>query len=168
MIYKYRIPLQERYDKFLKEHQETGLKTYPDKLLALLLLQEKDNYDPEDLVNGEFYEKYKQPIDDKIKKVMNDFDLTKEDIITFIEKQGIAYQEKNYEYDKIWHVFYEGFGAIIGTQRYTPSQSPEQAYEECYSCFYGQYKKEPAPKRRKAIVKARRKRLREERRNQNQ
>lgn len=163
MIYKNRILLQEKYDKYLKEHQETGLKTYPDKLLALLLLQEKDNYDPEHLTNGGFYKKYKQQIDAKIEKVINDFDLTKEDIISFIEEKGILSKEENYESDKIWFVFCEGFGVVISTQRYNPSWSPEQAYEENYSSFYRQYKKEPH-QRKRTIVKAKRKEWQKEKR----
>lgn len=166
MIYKYQTPLQVRYEKYLQEHQATGLKTYPDKLLALLLLQEKENYHPENLTNGEFYEKYQLQIEEKINQGIKDFNLTKEDIISFIEKKGVIYREETYEEDKIWFVFYEGFGAIIGTQRYQPSCSPEQAYENNYTCFFGQYRKEPTIKRQKAIKKERHKRLIRERKNE--
>lgn len=159
MIYRHQVSLQDLYNKYLEKHKQTGEKPYPDKLLALLLLQEKENYHPEHLANGAFYNKYKEQIDKKIEQVIKDFDLNKEDIITFIEKKGILYREETYEHDKIWFVFCEGFASVIGTQQWRPSLSPEQAYNDCYNLFFGQYRKEPKQKRKKAIEKARCKRL---------
>lgn len=149
MVYRYQISLQEMYNQYLERHKQTGEKPYPDKLLALLLLQEKDMYNPENLVNGEFYYKYKEQIDEKISQIIKDFDLNKDDIISFIEEKGILYREDTYEHDKIWFVFCEGFISVIGTQRYSPSQSPEQAYDECYNLFFGQHKKESTKKKKK-------------------
>ena len=42
MKYRYQESLQEIYDKYKEKYKKTGIKPYPDKLLALLLLQEKD------------------------------------------------------------------------------------------------------------------------------
>ena len=151
MQYRYQKSLQEIYDEYLEKHKQTGVKPYPDKLLALLLLQEKDKYEPEYLVNGQFYIKYKNEIDEKIEKVITDFNLTKEDIINFIEQKGIYYKEENYEHDKIWFVFFEGFCAVISTQRWHPSYTNEKAYDECYGCFHGQYKKEKTNTRKRNL-----------------
>lgn len=153
MLYRYQKTLQEIYDEYLEKHKKTGVKPYPDKLLALLLLQEKDKYNEEKLVNGKFYDKYKKEIDEKIEKVMNDFELTKDDIIHFVEERGLYCDEENYEYCKIWLVFAAGFTCLIGTQRYNPSQTPEKAYDESYNCFYGQYRKENTNTRRKTLMK---------------
>lgn len=153
MIYRYQKSLQEIYDEYLLKHRETGVKPFPDKLLALLLLQEKDKYEPEGLVNGKFYQKYKKEIDEKIEKVMLDFDLSKEDIIQLVEERGIYCSLENYDYCKIWFVFCEGFICVIGTQRYNPSQTPEKAYDYCYNYFYGQYRKKNTNNRKRTLMR---------------
>ena len=57
-------------------YKRTGIKPYPDKLLALLILSEKDNYEPLKKSQGEFYEKYKDRINIQIDKVEKDFNFT--------------------------------------------------------------------------------------------
>lgn len=153
MLYRYQKTLQEIYNEYLEKHQKNGIKPYPDKLLALLLLQEKDNYKPEQLVNEMFYKKYQHQIDEKINKVINDFHLTKEDIINFIEQKGILYREETYEHDKIWFVFSEGFSVVIGAMRWNPTQSPEQVYTEALECFHGEYRKEKTNTRKRTKEK---------------
>lgn len=158
MQYRYQKSLQEIYDEYLEKHKQTGVKPYPDKLLALLLLQEKDKYEPEHLVNGDFYNKYKKEINERIEKVITDFDLTEEDIINFIEQKGIYYKEENYEHDKIWFVFFKGFCAVINTQRWHPSYTNEKAYDEYYCCFHGQHKKEKTNTRKRTLTRYKQKR----------
>lgn len=153
MLYRYQKPLQEIYDEYLRKYQETGVKPYPDKLLALLLLQEKDKYEPLKVCEGEFYKFYKKQIDEKIEKVINDFHITKEDIISFIEQKGICYREEEYENDKIWFVFAEGFGSMHWAIMYHPSHTPEKVYDECYGCFHGQYKKENTNNRKRTLMR---------------
>ena len=121
--------LQEIYDNYLIDYQITGQRPHPSILLALLLLPEKDNYKPLKVCEGEFYQYYKQEIDNHIHKVIQDFEITKNDIINYIEEAGIFYEEKNYEYDKIWFVFCEGFGAMHWARMYHPSYTPEQVYQ---------------------------------------
>ena len=87
MIYRYQKKLQDTYNEYLEKHNQTGEKPYPDKLLALLLLQEKEKYDSENLVNWKFYQKYQSQIDEKINQVIDDFHLTKEDITKIIEEK---------------------------------------------------------------------------------
>ena len=151
MLYRYQKPLQEIYNEYLEKHKQTGVKPYPDKLLALLLLQEKDKYKGLKVSEGKFYEFYKNQIDEKIDKVITDFNLTKQDIIGFIEQKGSYYEEENYEHDKIWHVFAEGFGTMHWSRMYHPSYTPEEVYEKCYNCFYGQYRKEFTNTRERTI-----------------
>ena len=151
MQYRYQKPLEDIYNEYLEKYQKTASRPYPDKLLALLLLQEKDNYEPEHLSNGSFYKKYKKEIDEKINKVIIDFNITKEDIINYIEQRGICYSEEEYEYLKTWFVFASGFTTVIGTQRWHPSYTPEEAYEKSYNCFYGQYRKENTNTRERTI-----------------
>ena len=151
MIYRYKKTLQEIYNEYLEEYRMTGVKPYPDKLLALLLFDEKEKYDPEHLVNGAFYKKYQNDIDKKIEKVTRDFELTKEDIIHFIELKGIYPTEEKYEYNKLWFVFSNGFTSLIGMQRFHPSYTKEKAYHESYNEFFGQYKKENKKTRKRTL-----------------
>lgn len=130
------IDLKTLYQNYLNEFKQTGIKPYPDRLLALLLLPEKDKYEPLKVSEGEFYRFYQQEIDEKINQVINDFQITKEDIINFIEAKGIFSCEENYESDKIWFVFSEGFGVMHGAIVYRPELSPEQIYKESISCFH--------------------------------
>lgn len=155
MLYRYQKPLQEIYDEYLEKHNQTGVKPYPDKLLALLLLQDKENYEPENLVNGEFYRKYKQQIDEKINQVITDFHLTKEDIISFIEEKGIYPSENRYEHNKIWFVFASGFVSVIWTQRWHPSYSKEKAYDVYQCCFHNSPSKEQTNTRERTKKKVR-------------
>ena len=157
MLYRYQKKLQDIYNEYLEKHNQTGEKTYPDKLLALLLLQEKEKYDPENLVNWKFYQKYQSQIDEKINQVIDDFHLTKEDITKFIEEKGIIIDENRFEYYKIWFVFCEGFVSVIWAQRYHKSYSNEKAYDEYKGCFYKEIKKEPTNTREKTKTKVRKK-----------
>lgn len=142
MKYKHEKTLQEIYNDYLKKHQITGEKPYPDKLLALLLLQEKDTYRTITASSGKFYRDNKQRIDEKINQVINDFDLTKEDIISFIEQKGIYHEEETYERNKVWIVFEKGFGTMHWSIMYHRNYTPEQVYNVCYGLFEGQSKKE--------------------------
>lgn len=153
MLYRYQKSLKEIYNEYLIKYKNTGIKPYPDKLLALLLLQEKDNFEPLMTSEGNFYNVYKKEINEKIEQVISDFNLTKEDIIRFIEEKGLLYQEENYEHDKIWLVFASGFGVMHWSIMYHPSYTPEKAYDMCYNCFKGQYRKDRTNIRKKTLIK---------------
>lgn len=157
MQYRYQKPLQEIYDEYLEKYKITGIKPYPDKLLALLLLQEKDKYEAGDLVNGEFYKLYKKEIDEKIEQVINDFEITKEEIINYIEQKDICYNEDRYEHDKIWFVFAEGIAIVIGSRRFHPSETPGSAYAKGNHCFHGEYYKENTNTRTRTLKRYRQK-----------
>ena len=130
------MTLQEIYHNYLKEFKETGQRPYPDRLLALLLLPEKNNYKPLRVAEGKFYQIYKKEIDIKINQVINDFAITKEDIIGYIEAKGILPQEDRYEEEKLWFVFAEGFGVMHGSIMYESEQTPEEAYQTNLCCFH--------------------------------
>ena len=52
--------VKELYNLKLYEYRETGLKERPWKLLAMLLLSEKNKYEELRGTQGEFYNKYKK------------------------------------------------------------------------------------------------------------
>ena len=60
MLYRYQKPLQEIYNEYLEKYQKKGSIPYPDRLLALLLLQEKDKHEPLKVCEGEFYNFYQK------------------------------------------------------------------------------------------------------------
>lgn len=130
------ISLKNIYNGYVKKYQQSGVKPYPDRLLALLLLPEKDRYLPLRVTEGKFYQYYQKEIDAKIKQIENDFDITKEDMIRYIEEKGICYQEEVYEEDKIWFVYAEGFGVMHGSLMYEPDATPEQVYQSSLCCFH--------------------------------
>lgn len=124
------MTLKELYNYKLALYKQEGIREELDRLLALLLLSEKDNYEPLKVAEGVFYEKYKNEIDEKIKKVETDFELTKEDIIKYIEAEGMIVS--NYEDNKIWYVFAEGFGSMHWGNMYRKDSTAEEIYSEYF------------------------------------
>lgn len=118
--------LLEKYDKALEEFKQTGYHLHPANLLAMLLLSEKDTFEPLLVCEGEFYKRYKNKIDIKINKVISDFKISREEILAFIEQKGII--SEDFEEDKIWFVFAEGFGNMHGEMMYRPNQTAYQIY----------------------------------------
>ena len=104
------MTLNELYNVKLMEYKKLGVKDEPYKLLSMLLLPRKAEFEPLMVSEGKFYEKYKKNIDSMIEKVIKDFDITDEEIIWHVEKKGVLCN--NFEHDKIWYVFGEGFGLM--------------------------------------------------------
>lgn len=123
------MTLRELYNLKLYEYRETGLRDKPGKLLAMLILPEKDNYEALKVSEGEFYEKYQKEIDTKIAKVENDFNFTKDDIINFIEETVIC---DDYDRQKVWFVFCEGFGAMHWGIMYHKDSTPEDIFSQYF------------------------------------
>ncbi len=90
--------LIDLYNLKLTEYHETGLREKPWKLLAMLLLNEKDHFEILNLDNDEFYQKYQTEINEKIAQVEKDFNFTYEYFVTYIEKNV---KLNNYEYQKM-------------------------------------------------------------------
>ena len=124
------MELAELYKLKLLKYKINGEKESPDKLLAMLLLPEKDKYEPLMVSEGKFYSKYKNEIDLKIEKVINDFEITDDEIIKYIEDKDIICND--FEQDKIWYVFCEGFGAMHWSLMYYPEMTPEEVYEKFF------------------------------------
>ena len=147
------LSLEEIYKGYVEEYKRSGTKPYPDRLLALLLLPEKDKYLPLMVSEGAFYQYYQKEIDTKIKQVENDFDITKEDMIRYIEEKGICYSEETYEEDRIWFVYAEGFGIMHGSLMYKKELTPEQVYQESLCCFEEKKKNNKRRKQKKVKKK---------------
>ena len=143
--------LKGMYRSYLIRFYQTGEHPHPSKLLALILLPEKDNYKPLKVCECEFYQYYKSEIDEKIEKVIHDFKINKEEIIRYIE-ETVCYKEEQYEFQKIWFVFCEGFGAMHWGIIYRPSESPEQIYKE-YSGYFGKNLEKPLTRKKKKKLK---------------
>jgi hypothetical protein len=122
--------LKKLYNLKLVDYKLNGVRDSPDKLLAMLLLPQKDNFLPLMVSSGEFYNKYKKEIDVKIERVIRDFEITNAEIVTYIEDKGVMCQ--NFEHDKIWFVFCEGFDTMHWGLMYRKNKSPEQIYAEAY------------------------------------
>lgn len=130
------MTLEKLYAKKVEDYKTNGIKEQPDKLLAMLLLPERDYYRPLMVAEGEFYRIYQKEIDEKIEKVIQDFNITKEELVQIVEDKGVLCD--NFEHDKIWFVFAEGFGSMHWGLMYHQEMSPEQIYTECF----GQVEKE--------------------------
>lgn len=123
------MTLKELYQLKLYEYKNFGYKERPHKLLAMLLLDKLDKFEPLNKSQGEFYKKYKDIIDEAIKKVETDFQFTKKEMIEIIEETVIC---DNYKDDKIWYVFSEGFSVIDWCLRCRKDKTPEEIYSEYY------------------------------------
>lgn len=121
--------LLEMYENYLLDFKKSGYHPHPANLLAMLLLPEKDNYEPLKVCEGAFYEKYKTEIDIKIKKVIEEFNISEEEIKLFIEMRDIITDAESFNHDMIWFVFAAGFGIMHGEMMYRPNQADYQMYD---------------------------------------
>ena len=93
------IRLQEQYNNYKKEFYKTAKHPHPSELLALLLLPEKDNFQPVSGNSREFYEYYEEKIKEKIDQVIVDFNITKKGVFCtsfFVIKWGESFETKRY------------------------------------------------------------------------
>lgn len=118
--------LLEMYENALEEFKQSGYHPHPANLLSMLLLPEKDKFEPLRVSEGVFYKKYKSEIDRKISKVIDDFEISKQEIEAFIEEKGVLVDD--FESDKIWFVFADGFGVMHGEMMYRPNQTDYKMY----------------------------------------
>ena len=118
--------LLEMYMNALAEFKQNGYHPHPANLLSMLLLTEKDKFEALLVSEGVFYKKYKSEIDRKISMVIDDFEISKQEIEAFIEANGVFVDD--FESDKIWFVFADGFGVMHGEMMYRPNQTAYQMY----------------------------------------
>ena len=128
--------LREIYERYKKEFNRTGWHPHPSKLLALRLLQIKDEMTIID--RNLFYESYKKIIIENIEEVIVDFAITFEDLVcdmvdfedrvaNLIKKSG----QKQYEKYVRSVVFQRGYNVVRwGNEKY-----PNATSEEIYSVF---------------------------------
>lgn len=115
--------LQELYQLKLENNDTSNYA----KLLALLLLPNIKDYEPVRSNPHSFYEKYKEKINEKISQVEKDFKITDEDYNNVFIMRG--FESDNIDFDKIWTIYSEGFGALQWGLIYANNKSPEQIYE---------------------------------------
>lgn len=128
------IKLIDVYNLALENYQSMGVRLEPDKLLAMLLLPRRDEFEAIKVAEGEFYKAYKEKIDEAIEQVIRDFELTEEDIIQYVEAKGVCCD--NYEHDKVWFVFAEGFGSMHWGLMYHKNKTPEEIFNLCYGSVH--------------------------------
>lgn len=121
--------LMEMYNYYQTVFKESGCHPHPANLLAMLLLKEKDKFEPLKVSEGVFYRTYQELIDSNISKVLVDFQMEKEEMKNFIEENGVLSTEESFEHDKIWYVFADGFGILHGELMYHPRKSSFQIYQ---------------------------------------
>lgn len=123
------MTLLDLYNLKLNEYKKTGVRERPWKLLAMLLLTRKDEFTTLNTSEGEFYKRYKKEIDKEISRVERDFNFTHEDLVEYIEKLVVC---DNFEEQKIWFVFEDGFGVLEWGLMYMQDKSAEEIYSEYY------------------------------------
>lgn len=119
------MTLLELYNLKLNEFKETGLKERPWKLLAMLLLSEKDKYEP--IINSNI-ELYKE-VNKKIAKIEKDFNLTNEDYDKFV---GYIEDIDDIREQNILDIFNAGIYAL----KYGISHMKKNTAEEIYSEYF--------------------------------
>lgn len=131
------LSLEEQYNYHLNQFKKNKINPHPAELLALLLLPNKDNYLSLTGNLSDFYNYYKNEINEKINQVMNDFDLTKEDIIEYTTILEFN-EEEQFDYDKnsILHVFANGFRVVQWGVMFHPNWSPERIHN-AFSAYWG-------------------------------
>ena len=95
----------------------------------MLLLTRKDEFTPLNTSEGEFYKRYKKEIDKEISRVERDFNFDNEDLVEYIEKMVVC---DNFEEQKIWFVFEDGFGVLEWGLMYMQDKTAEEIYSEYY------------------------------------
>lgn len=121
------------YKLYKRYYEETGKKEHPSMLLALLLLPKK-----QDFVcgfpceEGKFYKENKSIIDKAIQQVEEDFHFTKADYAKLITAQNGSFEENEYEENKIWFCYAEGFGCVHWWLMYHSSEHETTIYRECF------------------------------------
>ena len=99
--------LLEMYENYLLYFKKSGYHPHPANLLAMLILPEKEKYEP---------------------LRVKDFNISDEEIKLFIETRDIITDSESFEHDLIWFVFSHGFGIMHGEMMYRPNQTDYEMY----------------------------------------
>ena len=128
------MSLNEIYERYKKEFNRTGWHPHPSKLLALRLLQIKDEMTKGGFNRDTFYRQYEEKINEMIEEVIVDFAITREMLIKemchFDEKfeRFIRENKKEYESRKIDVVFRMGYDVVRWANTYFKDATPEEIY----------------------------------------
>lgn len=121
------MTLFDLYQIKLYEYKKFGLRDEPYKLLAILLLIDKDNYTLLNESYIDFYLLYKKDIDKLIEKLENDFNFTQKDLKLYF-KENVSFD--NYDGQKIRFVYAKALQVLIWGLIHK-----EYSAEEIYTIF---------------------------------
>lgn len=126
------IPLGEIYRQYVNKFNRTGEHPHPSELLALLLLQDKDNYDVAAVpIDKDFIEYYREQINEKIEQVTVDFWITKEEILSYLGvDSNTRIDDADYEHLKFVEVFRDGVEVLERALSYYKDSSPEICFNK--------------------------------------
>ena len=133
------MKLIDVYNAYKEEFKKTGNRPHPAKLLALLMLYDKEKYR---ISNFNFYLDNKRNIDIKIDKVIEDFNISKEEIIDMLsggndEVANVIRSDYTlYKILKYAILFYSGYKIVEWGNRYFESATPEEVYLN-FKYYYG-------------------------------
>lgn len=121
--------LKDIYIDNLRMYNETGLKPWLDEMLLILLLEEKDYFEPLKLTVIDFYKFYYRVINEKIMKIKKDFNLTEENIIEQKKLKGFSDDED------IFFFIEEVIGIIHSYIKDTSKVTPLEVYYQYFDLF---------------------------------
>ena len=125
--------VKDLYDAYKRYYEETGRKEHPAMLLALFLFSKGYNFDRMiGYVEGKFYKKHKEIIDEAIQQVENDFHFTIDEYAKIVLKSFNDFDESNYEQEKIWSCYAEGFGCVHWGLMYHNDENIEDIYSQYF------------------------------------
>ena len=126
------MSLNEIYERYKEEFNRTGWHPHPSKLLALRLLQTKDEM-VKSIFTFNFYDCYKELIVEKIKEVKVDFSISKEEIVDLFAygdeklKKFLCNSVEEYNnFEKM--AFYQGYEVVRWGNEHYPSATPEEIF----------------------------------------
>lgn len=125
------MKLNELYNLKLLEYKVTGNVDDINKLLAIRLFNERENFEPLICDDKRFYETYKKEIDKNIEKIMSDFEITDEKLTEYI-KNRYSVEIKDYENNKILYAFFGGICTLHNAILCHSDKTNEQLFFEIY------------------------------------
>ena len=127
---EYDAYIQRLYNLYLDYYKKTGYHPHPANLLALKLLLKRNKFVGLKVDEGVFYEVYRETINRSIQEVEEEFNITEEEISLYIERKGLFVSDEDYNHDKIWYVYAEGFGVLHANLMHTPERNSLDIYSD--------------------------------------
>lgn len=127
---EYDAYIQRLYNLYLDYYKKTGYHPHPANLLALKLLLKRNEFVGLKVDEGVFYEVYRETINRSIQELEEEFNITEKEISLYIERKGLIVSDEDYNHDKIWYVYAEGFGVLHANLMYTPERNSLDIYSD--------------------------------------